>query len=357
MQKTVKRTPDGHRAGSVHRFVMVEAGFLVRPGAFAWNLELIIAALLGVRPSACVIAPYPRQAGYYPEPGGMIVSDVAPPAPYAGGRAGRPFRVRSGSVVTGVGRATATAGSRAAGTMVAKATHGTRTAGKTAAVAGICRAAAGAASDLADARSAPSGMAGARCRDLSLGLNDTAGSLERPQRRARLAPPCRRPALPREACGSEARTLMQLTYTSITAAERMWPSRSTRTSNHSGTRQRPRRAARSRAAKRFEPVAIRSGRQAVLERRQGARQGGHGRPRDGARRLAGAVLRRPALQAAGRAAGHRHERQGRHDPRRVRRDERARRAHGELEGADPRRSARTTTCGASTRRCRRPARS
>ena len=52
-----------------------------------------------------------------------------------------------------------------------------------------------------------------------------------------------------------------------------------------------------------------------------------------ARRLAGAALCRPALQAAGRAAGHRHERQGRHDPRRVRRDERARRAHGELEGA------------------------
>ena len=31
------------------------------------------------------------------------------------------------------------------------------------------------------------------------------------------------------------------------------------------------------------------------------------------------LLRRPALQAAGGAAGHRHERQGRHDPRRVRR--------------------------------------
>ena len=47
-------------------------------------------------------------------------------------------------------------------------------------------------------------------------------------------------------------------------------------------------------------------------------------------------------------AGHRHQRQGRHDPRRVRPDERARRAHGRPGRRRPRTSARTTTSGAST---------
>ena len=47
------------------------------------QLKLIVTALSASALSACVIAPYPRQIGYYPVPGGgMIVTDVAPPAPY-----------------------------------------------------------------------------------------------------------------------------------------------------------------------------------------------------------------------------------------------------------------------------------
>lgn len=45
--------------------------------------KTIAAALSALALSACVVAPYPQQAGYYPEPGGPIaVVDVAPPAPY-----------------------------------------------------------------------------------------------------------------------------------------------------------------------------------------------------------------------------------------------------------------------------------
>ena len=51
------------------------------------------------------------------------------------------------------------------------------------------------------------------------------------------------------------------------------------------------------------------------------------------RPAAGHALRRPPLQDARRPAGHRHERQGRHDPRRVLEDERARRPHRGVEGA------------------------
>jgi len=48
------------------------------------------AALCALALSACVVAPYPRQTGYYaqggyyPEAGGpVVVTDVAPPPPYA----------------------------------------------------------------------------------------------------------------------------------------------------------------------------------------------------------------------------------------------------------------------------------
>ena len=44
--------------------------------------KLIVIALSALALSACVIAPYPRQVAYYPEPGGPIVADVAPPQPY-----------------------------------------------------------------------------------------------------------------------------------------------------------------------------------------------------------------------------------------------------------------------------------
>ena len=83
------------------------------------HLKLIVAALSVCALSACVIAPYPRQAGYYPEPGG-VVSDVAPPAPYAEVMPVVPFPARSGSAGTGAGRVGATTGYRAAGTMVAR---------------------------------------------------------------------------------------------------------------------------------------------------------------------------------------------------------------------------------------------
>ena len=46
------------------------------------SLKLIVAAGAACTLSACVVAPYPRHADYYPAPGG-VVSDVAPPAPYA----------------------------------------------------------------------------------------------------------------------------------------------------------------------------------------------------------------------------------------------------------------------------------
>src|SRR6185436_9403014 len=50
---------------------------------------LVAAALSTLALSACVIAPYPRQTGYYPQGyypdggGALVVSDVAPPPPYA----------------------------------------------------------------------------------------------------------------------------------------------------------------------------------------------------------------------------------------------------------------------------------
>ena len=47
------------------------------------HLKLIVAAASVCALSACVIAPYPRQGAYYPEAGGAIITDVAPPAPYA----------------------------------------------------------------------------------------------------------------------------------------------------------------------------------------------------------------------------------------------------------------------------------
>ena len=100
--------------------------------------------------------------------------------------------------------------------------------------------------------------------------------------------------------------------------ERTWPSRSTRTSHHSGTREPPSQAARSR------PPSASACRDSIRppSRSRAATRSATSRPRTTSRRsstAAGPVLCRPALQAAGRAAGHRHERQGRHDPRRVRR--------------------------------------
>jgi hypothetical protein len=65
------------------------------------HLKLIVAALSVCALSACVIAPYPPQAGYYPEPGG-VVSDVAPPAPYAEVMPVVPFPARSGSAGLGL---------------------------------------------------------------------------------------------------------------------------------------------------------------------------------------------------------------------------------------------------------------
>jgi hypothetical protein len=44
---------------------------------------LLVAAVSASALSACVVAPYPRQAGYYPPAGASVVVDVAPPAPYA----------------------------------------------------------------------------------------------------------------------------------------------------------------------------------------------------------------------------------------------------------------------------------
>ena len=46
------------------------------------KLKIVAAAALSALAlSACVVAPYPRQGGYYPDAGGLVV-DVAPPAPY-----------------------------------------------------------------------------------------------------------------------------------------------------------------------------------------------------------------------------------------------------------------------------------
>jgi hypothetical protein len=47
------------------------------------NPKVIATALSALALSACIVAPYPRQAAYYPEPSGPVaVVDVAPPAPY-----------------------------------------------------------------------------------------------------------------------------------------------------------------------------------------------------------------------------------------------------------------------------------
>ena len=48
------------------------------------NLKTAVATAASVLAlSACVVAPYPRQVGYYPEaPGPIVVTNVAPPAPY-----------------------------------------------------------------------------------------------------------------------------------------------------------------------------------------------------------------------------------------------------------------------------------
>lgn len=47
------------------------------------SLKLVAAAALSTLAlSACVVAPYPRQAAYYPG-AGEFVTDVAPPPPYA----------------------------------------------------------------------------------------------------------------------------------------------------------------------------------------------------------------------------------------------------------------------------------
>ena len=46
------------------------------------KLKLVTVALSALALSACVVAPYPRQA-YYSDAGGpVVVTDVAPPAPY-----------------------------------------------------------------------------------------------------------------------------------------------------------------------------------------------------------------------------------------------------------------------------------
>lgn len=48
------------------------------------KLKVVAVALSALALSACVVAPYPRQAVYYPETSGsVVVTDVAPPAPYA----------------------------------------------------------------------------------------------------------------------------------------------------------------------------------------------------------------------------------------------------------------------------------
>ena len=47
------------------------------------NPRILAVALSALALSACVVAPYPRQAAYYPEAGGsVVVTDVPPPAPY-----------------------------------------------------------------------------------------------------------------------------------------------------------------------------------------------------------------------------------------------------------------------------------
>ena len=86
------------------------------------------------------------------------------------------------------------------------------------------------------------------------------------------------------------------------------------------------------------PAGDRSRRQAAVVRRPRARQGRRAGAGRAPRRAADAVLRRPALQAAGGAAGHGRQRQGRHAARGVRPHEPARRAHRRLEGAHRRRA-------------------
>ena len=45
------------------------------------NARVLAVALSSLALSACVVAPYPRHAAYY-ETGPVVVTDVAPPAPY-----------------------------------------------------------------------------------------------------------------------------------------------------------------------------------------------------------------------------------------------------------------------------------
>ena len=97
-------------------------------------------------------------------------------------------------------------------------------------------------------------------------------------------------------------------------------------------------AARALRPRRVRPRAPSRSRAATRRADKAAVDGARGR----ARPAAGHALRRPPLQGARRPAGHRHERQGRHDPRRVRR-RRARSACAPSAGRRrPRRSARTT---------------
>ena len=47
------------------------------------KLKVVVVALSALALSACVVAPYPRQGAYYADAGGpVVVTDVAPPAPY-----------------------------------------------------------------------------------------------------------------------------------------------------------------------------------------------------------------------------------------------------------------------------------
>ena len=144
-------------------------------------------------------------------------------------------------------------------------------------------------------------------------LNPTRDAPERPCQGARL-------------CGSETgdRRSRGWPGTGACRAVRTFRTGSTRRCRHRPAARQP-----------FELRALRSRRPAVLERRQVARQGAC--TAELALELdapAEPVLCRSTLQAAGRAAGHRHQRQGRHGARRLRPDQSARRAHHRLEGAD-----------------------
>ena len=46
------------------------------------NPRVLAVALSSLALSACVVAPYPRQAAYYPETRASVIVDVPPPAPY-----------------------------------------------------------------------------------------------------------------------------------------------------------------------------------------------------------------------------------------------------------------------------------